>query len=558
VIAISATYWQAFWQRLQRPLPLSTIDDLADQLKAVYQLFNYKNLGASPLLAALACIAWLIPLAVVFPPTALQIVSHQFDSHDLVQFMVPNYTDSSRFVASSTTSPLDKRTESMVDPMLLTPDFWNGPTSLVRRSLFATAYQGQLPKFTALRRDTFYQLEFEGPSIQCNAMDNKQDVCNRLRNINLFCACSDVECETGAWHNPYFIAWVGDTPVNYGNGTVRGGTVPFAGTSSSTGHGFNGLPYQETIATDTTQAQALYLAYPGGRTTPFTWMESPWNMVLMNCTLWNATYSASFSYESQQHVHVDSVRRKNAIVIQPQPDSTFHAPSLGDLLARQSREVQSNLAVMQVLGELLVGSLYGEGQYSNVFTTYTTDKTHVLETNLAYTKELFPVYANYTGTNISTTELLPLQSVVEDLFQNMTLALLNVPQLLAQQNSNTSVLTTSTSNIYLYDAMRLWTSYGAALAASLLAVAVGLASIVTTGASYSNRFSTIVRASRDQYLPITIEEKDRRGRDPLPKYIGKARFAVEGAGAGKESIGEGSSEESLRLTMIERPKGPTR
>lgn len=97
---VSTTYWQVFWRRLHRPLPLSTIDNLADQLKAVYQLLNFKTIKASPLLAGLACIAWLIPLAVVFPPTALRVVSQDSYGHELVRFHVPNYTESSRFVAS--------------------------------------------------------------------------------------------------------------------------------------------------------------------------------------------------------------------------------------------------------------------------------------------------------------------------------------------------------------------------------------------------------------------------------------------------------------------------
>lgn len=40
VVAISAAYWHLFCRRLHRPLPLATIDDLADQLSAAYQLLH--------------------------------------------------------------------------------------------------------------------------------------------------------------------------------------------------------------------------------------------------------------------------------------------------------------------------------------------------------------------------------------------------------------------------------------------------------------------------------------------------------------------------------------
>lgn len=161
------------------------------------------------------------------------------------------------------------------------------------------------------------------------------------------------------------------------------------------------------------------------------------------------------------------------------------------------------------------------------------------------------MYKNYTGITNNSTKLRPLRSTIEDLFQNMTLALLSVPSLLAPQTSDTPVVSTSTSIIYRYDAIRLWTAYAAALATTVIAVAVGLGSLVISGVSYSNRFSTIVRVSRDQNLPIVIEDEDRCGQDPLPKYLGKARFfSISAAKLRKSSGGEGSSDESLRLTQL--------
>jgi hypothetical protein len=78
----------------------------------------------------------------------------------------------------------------------------------------------------------------------------------------------------------------------------------------------------------------------------------------------------------------------------------------------------------------------------------------------------------------------------------------------------------------VYTARRLWIAYALAASCATIAVALGLYTIVATGASYSNEFSTILRVSRHAHLDKEVSDGAADGRDPLPKYLAKATLTV--------------------------------
>ncbi|EME86581.1 uncharacterized protein MYCFIDRAFT_77574 [Pseudocercospora fijiensis CIRAD86] len=109
-------------------------------------------------------------------------------------------------------------------------------------------------------------------------------------------------------------------------------------------------------------------------------------------------------------------------------------------------------------------------------------------------------------------------------------------------------------NTYSYNWTKLWLAYGAATVATLATVAIGLVSLVTTGTSYSNKFSTTIRVSRDATLDALIGKEDRSGQDPLPPYISKIRFAIgmeRSLGKLEQDVNDMESErQALRLQDI--------
>lgn len=93
----------------------------------------------------------------------------------------------------------------------------------------------------------------------------------------------------------------------------------------------------------------------------------------------------------------------------------------------------------------------------------------------------------------------------------------------------TEVQITTRENIYIYAANKLWLAYGLAVGATALIVLLGIAAIIANHASSSNKFSTILRLSREAQLNCEINQADLWGRDPLPAYAKKAtvRFSRE-------------------------------
>lgn len=78
----------------------------------------------------------------------------------------------------------------------------------------------------------------------------------------------------------------------------------------------------------------------------------------------------------------------------------------------------------------------------------------------------------------------------------------------------------------MYAADRLWLAYGLALLFTSGAVALGVAALLSNGASYSNNFTTVLRATHQATMSVTMLEKDADPADPLPDYLAKAQITL--------------------------------
>ncbi|CAK1356374.1 unnamed protein product [Cercospora beticola] len=391
VITISTVYWQIFWQRLRKPLSLSTIDDLADQLKVIYQLFNWISLKASPLLGLLALLAWLIPLAVVFPPSALRVVPKEFRSHGIKEIHLPGYNKRDMFV---NTYMLAKDQPTVMRGGGYDFDAeWAGPTNRIRRTLFGAAYQGQLPSIPAPQANSSYDITFYAPSIQCMPISSPNEILRELDVAGIQCLNGSTAC--GTTFSTFHVSWVAESSI-----------VPFNITSSledaSLGIAeYVPFPYQDYVlpsdarlGTDDSRPQALYLAYRDNMAQKGLHSN---DVALLNCMLYNATYTVSFNCNNgNQDVSINAIELQNVIFIESSRDRASCPGAFG----LNTPEVQSYLAYMEVVGELLLGMLFS-GDLPRI------DKTHILETELAFTEELYPLYASYSKSSTTPRPLRP-------------------------------------------------------------------------------------------------------------------------------------------------------
>jgi len=115
---------------------------------------------------------------------------------------------------------------------------------------------------------------------------------------------------------------------------------------------------------------------------------------------------------------------------------------------------------------------------------------------------------------------------------------------------------TTYQSTYEYAASTLWISYGVALCISTLGVLLGLLTIIQTKSSFTDDFSTVLRATRKAELSIAIHNQDTDGRDPLPKYIGDARINLAKSDTYQDADIDRAGDETVRLTT-QAPKSTT-
>jgi hypothetical protein len=483
VIAVATTYWQVFFKRLHRSLPISTIDSLAGLMGTLKEFLSLGIYRASPLLVVLALLGWLIPIAMIFPPATLTVVSTSTTDGQELVYKTPNYTLADTFARISVQRWSGIKRNSAPTHDMAT---WLGPTSQLRRRLIPVAYQGQLPAFTAPEVNSSYVVQFNGPAVSC-------------QNVVSDSIMADLDAAVpGSMFsgNYYYISWTPNstTTVPFTNGSVTGA-----------------FPIGKTLGADINNDVLLYVASRG---------TDKWSVV--KCSLHDAFYAVSFFFENgKQTIKVSNYRILDPVHISEGNIFT------GKSFALSNSRDRSYFAVMDLLGEMMTGTMWhvsNNGMY--VPESNSSDHTRVLETNLAFSQELSPLYGGFTGSGSPPyeTRQSPLASMIEELVQNMTITMLTVPELLNTQGNSTTMSVTTFYNVYHYSWERLALAYAIAIGLTFIAVLVGMYIIISTGSSYSNRFSTILRMSRYEELDVLIEEQDRRGQDPLPKHIGKAKF----------------------------------
>jgi hypothetical protein len=431
----------------------------------------------------LALLGWLIPIAMIFPPATLTVVSTSTTDGQELVYKTPNYTLADTFARISVQRWSGIKRNSAPTHDMAT---WLGPTSQLRRRLIPVAYQGQLPAFTAPEVNSSYVVQFNGPAVSC-------------QNVVSDSIMADLDAAVpGSMFsgNYYYISWTPNstTTVPFTNGSVTGA-----------------FPIGKTLGADINNDVLLYVASRG---------TDKWSVV--KCSLHDAFYAVSFFFENgKQTIKVSNYRILDPVHISEGNIFT------GKSFALSNSRDRSYFAVMDLLGEMLTGTMWhvsNNGMY--VPESNSSDHTRVLETNLAFSQELSPLYGGFTGSGSPPyeTRQSPLASMIEELVQNMTITMLTVPELLNTQGNSTTMSVTTFYNVYHYSWERLALAYAIAIGLTFIAVLVGMYIIISTGSSYSNRFSTILRMSRYKELDVLIEEQDRRGQDPLPKHIGKAKF----------------------------------
>lgn len=334
VMAIGAAYFQLFWRTLLRTaVPLAVVDCLADLLGSPLSFFDSAALRANPVLSLVAAVSWLLPFATIVPPATLIILSVPVESYSMYPIAAIDFATGPMAALSYVSSGVGPNAGNISGYSM--PSYEGASQPLTRLAL-ATAMQGAIPNIPSPSENSSYSLDFDAPGVQCEAIS--VDILNGFTAVM---NCSVIRGESSNDICPssyYYMAWPPSTHaiIPFGNDSLRFGTGPWLVDSNVRSYGpYGSEPGAIFVAVDTQPPYGLKDV-----------------MVVLNCSLWNATYTVDFNFPAEgqritilhaQYNQPVSVGVLDAFPYNTPLDLSAHGPHL------------SYQALMECLGNILVG-----------------------------------------------------------------------------------------------------------------------------------------------------------------------------------------------------------
>ncbi|TLD39104.1 hypothetical protein E2P81_ATG00091 [Venturia nashicola] len=528
VVAVGTAYWQLFWHQAKaRPTPIAELDSMSSIIGSALEFISIRTLLRFPLLAFMATIIWLIPLAVVFPPASLTVELSPVPliSAKELPIGVPNFNKNEFAQLPSLGSNSAAWTT------------FGGPRAKVMQIANAVASRGEILNLPAPSPNSSYEIDFMGPALQCSNVKGAPRA-TLLQNVTKALNCS-LEArhrkDKGACPDmQMYLSWApgySDT-----NGKFEAVNV----------ENFIGAPREESNDTSC----SLFIA-----TSPTIENSKPWNIV--NCSLYNASYHVTVDYTggvqqlgAKRNItsSVGYFDQLDSIGSATDDESVDVDPITGEKATLYTDLNQFGYqAIMAAFGQLLAGQISIDMYNAVGRFGINTTATSVLATSLRNTIELsnlsqivetcyggggFSVCNEDANNNIlnitgAAAGPLSLPQAAEQLFENITLSLLSDSAFLSvpATASTTKVTFNSPQNRYVYTWWRLVAPYVAALALSILATAIGSWAMLANGMTYTHSFSTVLRTTKNADIQDTLlVGMDSTGADPLPKHIAKAKI----------------------------------
>ncbi|KAI1368856.1 hypothetical protein F5Y08DRAFT_353440 [Xylaria arbuscula] len=524
-IAVSTAHEQHVWKVIRsQPTAIATIDGLFLAKSNILDLFDLRLWRRGTLSMLLALVFWILPVAFLVPPASLTI--HQIASPDTHLQRVPRIDFKSTNFASidiaSIPSPENSghnSSEEEVSPMTRFTTEYNyaGPQDEVQRVVLASLTASQVLPIPPPHPNSTWTLNFHAPALSCDQVSGTlyQEIWENIFDATF----AESPSEFG------YFSWVAVSQSN-------NGSLPFQYISDDASYHLHSYQTNPTI-------QQLFFAL----------LPIVGSIEIAQCSLCNATYTVDFNYVNgiQDIRPVVSITHNNLTLPGTTGPNPFLAmfpngsavPFLENAIPSSYNtslmEAYSFAAIMESFAHAFVGTI---SRYATVF----GNTSQVISTALLRTKQFNSLNAALHGQTSSFQGLEPRDwnglsvtqagnftadwlDTIERLFQNATISLMGSEVLRPNYSSpyappDTLVTITTIKNVYNYSNSIFGGSYGAALGIALLAIAVALFS-VGNGASYSTKFSTILRVAHILSFSSPLEDEDVSGKDPTPDRVGK-------------------------------------
>ncbi|KAL6818828.1 hypothetical protein GGI42DRAFT_310779 [Trichoderma sp. SZMC 28013] len=556
--AITTAADQALWTAIRtKSSKLEVIDNLAAATTNVWSIFDFRLWKKSLTRMVLATIFWLLSVTSFITPATLN-----------VGWSVVKSRLTARVPQVDFTSLNFANIEGQTD---LTPTFvYSNPQYSVLQAVAGSTTGGQILPISSPHQNATWLLEFDGPALSCQGIDNESALYNNFTNNILVTMAAGGKSGTDylCMRSFGYISWVPTADID--TGVISPLPFPHLSLNSTTYK-----PPSRTLgpmAYSADEALTLYVAALPGMTRgdllacantdigsvsfPQSSLDQIANMTITRCSMYNTSYIANFTYiNGIQSVEVATNGSLNNVtgllsVGGAGPLEKRGMGSRSPIYNVHAVETFAYQSVMDAFGRMFVGVIAYEYPPGNEDRTaaHTIDTQMVL-TPLLGTADYSFLQSLDMGRSVggidsllesvedggtpwngysvvqSLNSTLPVASVIEELFLNATISLMSMPLLRPNYSSpyappDVAMTLTTYSVIYSYAAQTLWLAYGIAISMTFLSILLGFVSIYyNDGFSYMTKFSTILRVAHCADLSEPVRPEDTDGKDPMPRYI---------------------------------------
>jgi hypothetical protein len=526
-------YRQRIWRTFRnRALSVRSIDQLFSGIEDASLLINWEAVSNAPVVAGMALVVWLLPLAtVIASPSALTFawrpeVGDAFVSVPILNFSIESYKDWRNPVKAYDGS--NKRSiiyYNTTDYAAKEPgwfDYYDQPSAETENILWKNIFSSPMDVLNSTFNQEIarqrscggnfnctYSISFLAPGYKCEDVTSRPD---GLFNTSVLVPEGDhlyyADVDTGDYARPQF------ENFKPGVGGVPEGEIP-------------------DHAGDLRFEPELWIGYAFNTTerlpedSPFVanWTHR-YEQHIMRCILHETNYTVDFNFtghtcqitQSAQYVtplHGYNFSQRTESIL---PMDKWLSP-------RDNTATYKKTAAYHAIGEVFRKVLRGKITAHPVLPG--------------------PFYAQVSS-DISKTSLIQKNSEaqhnisqrLEDLFQGLVTSYLAAPQMLVNSEQEILVHRSRFRVAFVYDSVRFWICYGPVLLFTLAILLVGAWTIWEDGTTFSTGFSRVLATTRNPTLD-GISRGACLGNDPFPAQLMQRKLQF-GALQDDTSLGDGS------------------
>jgi hypothetical protein len=370
VVAAGIAFVQQQWLCLsQKSFKVRQVDTITSVLDNAFSFFESHLWFKNPSLTLLALVAWLLPIAAVVTPAAINVVGRE---------------DSTTSLGSPAQLYLDPLAYGNLNTVAVAR--YIGPSPDTLRTAYGSAMTGRVLDIPQTQPNMTYNLSFIAPALRC---DHGDDALISQVNASYHRHLMGIENEY------HYIAWAPTDAEDRGNlSFATGENIETLDTVSTDGAHLFIIP--NTTVTGPIRVGGMLLTPEDSH---FGYQD------ILDCKLYNASYKAAFNFTfPTQQVTVDTVDFLNPVNVSEDTAEWQYQEGSEYDLARQAQRI-SYQAIMESFGRLLAGYEWWRDGF------------------------VVTQASSWNMMSIDWTTREGAQKGVEQLFENITLSMLSTPSL---------------------------------------------------------------------------------------------------------------------------------